>query len=731
MMVHHKPFNARFLEPLFCLCYCRITNRADLASLSKPESRSTPAIHLGLDPRGHGFFVYLIEYQRYTTAAYFDVMFPSNTTYPDISMSGGEIVQPEARARLPSEQTIVEGNPIEPHRVAATPQDDNDRPNHPQSRDPGLPSGNTRSVGRQVIAGLSTVPCYGFMVVANRSTPSGEVLMLLKSDVWRPMVAPSTTSEAMEQDEQGWTAAYLKDFQAKMANGSFVYVNRPTDGTVVHPIGWAHRIIWNDDNSVAELRARLVGKGYRQVKGVDFEENYSSTPRVTSVRLFLSIVAARDLETEHCDVVKAFTQNAVTDVENLLVEQPPVLPKVMDERGRPKVLKCVMALEGFRQSGHLHQVNHSATFTNPNDVATFTQVECEPTLFIYSDNGHFIAAIVWTDDVLFAYEKGSSAVYERFLAEVYGKRWNFKRKGAVQRFAGLDIIRDRTKGTITITMEKYTEGIYNRLVPANYPVRSLPVKSKDAYTGLTTATSTVERDAMKDKQYLAACASLLWLQTTLRADISVHVATLCQLMHDPSPSAWNAVIDLIAYAHYSKSASITYSSNRLAWLCPEEYDGDRASFDDMYGLHGFCDSSWKLRSLGGHIIFLAGGPVDWSTKLIRTVCHSSAEAEVAAGCNLAKSLSYVRQLLSALKVELKGATPVFIDSKAAILIASNLGVTKRTLHFERWQHYLRLCVARKVLRLIHVVTQRQRADGLTKVVDATSHRWLHKTLFAK
>lgn len=235
---------------------------------------------------------------------------------------------------------------------------------------------------------------------------------------------------------------------------------------------------------------------------------------------------------------------------------------------------------------------------------------------------------------------------------------------------------------------------------------------------------------MKDKPYLAACASLIWLQSTLRADISVHVATLCQLMHDPSPSAWEAVLDLIAYTQYSKQASITYSSDNAKWQCPEEFDGDRSQFNDSFGLHGFCDSSWKLRSLGAHILFIAGGPVDWSTKLIRTVCHSSSEAEVAAGCGLAKSLVYVRQFISALGVELKGATPVFMDSQAGILIATNLGVTKRTLHFERWQHYLRLCVARKIIRLIHVVTQRQRADGLTKVVDATAQRWLFKTLFS-
>lgn len=95
--------------------------------------------------------------------------------------------------------------------------------------------------------------------------------------------------------------------------------------------------------------------------------------------------------------------------------------------------------------------------------------------------------------------------------------------------------------------------------------RSLPAKSKDAFADLKPAQDAVERDAMSDKPYLAGCASLIWLQTTLRADISVHIALLCQVMHDPSPAAWAVLIDLIAYVHYSKQAKITYSSDRKSW----------------------------------------------------------------------------------------------------------------------------------------------------------------------
>lgn len=70
------------------------------------------------------------------------------------------------------------------------------------------------------------------------------------------------------------------------------------------------------------------------------------------VRIFLAAMAVYDLDDEHCDVVKAFTQNDVTDA-TLYVSQPPYLPPVLDNRGKPMVMRVVKALEGFKQSGHI------------------------------------------------------------------------------------------------------------------------------------------------------------------------------------------------------------------------------------------------------------------------------------------------------------------------------------------------------------------------------------------
>ena len=92
---------------------------------------------------------------------------------------------------------------------------------------------------------------------------------------------------------------------------------------------------------------------------------------------------ALDLDDEHCDVVKAFTQSKLDDVSELYVEQPPVLPKVKGSDGKDQVMRAIMSLEGFMQSGHIHQRNHSATFTTANPVAVFEQLDEEPTIFVY------------------------------------------------------------------------------------------------------------------------------------------------------------------------------------------------------------------------------------------------------------------------------------------------------------------------------------------------------------
>ena len=69
--------------------------------------------------------------------------------------------------------------------------------------------------------------------------------------------------------------------------------------------------------------------------------------------MFLMCIAYHDIEDEHCDVIKAFTQNELDTV--LFLEQPPGVKPVLDSDGKPMVMRARMSLEGLRQAANVHQ----------------------------------------------------------------------------------------------------------------------------------------------------------------------------------------------------------------------------------------------------------------------------------------------------------------------------------------------------------------------------------------
>lgn len=195
---------------------------------------------------------------------------------------------------------------------------------------------------------------------------------------------------------------------------------------------------------------------------------------------------------------------------------------------------------------------------------------------------------------------------------------------------------------------------------------------------------------MADKPYLSAVASCIWIYSVLRADISFIICALCSVMHDPSEHAWEALLDLIAYLRATMHLGLRYKGLPEEWrLTKEMSDADRQTARMQHGLHAWCDSSWRTPSIAGYIIILMGCPIDWAAKLIKVICHSSAEAEVAAGCHCVKALMYLRQVCNGVGIKTNGPIVMLLDSEAGIAIGNNVGVSPRTAHFLRWQHYMR------------------------------------------
>ena len=130
---------------------------------------------------------------------------------------------------------------------------------------------------------------------------------------------------------------------------------------------------------------------------------------------------------------------------------------------------------------------------------------------------------------------------------------------------------------------------------------------------------------------------------------------------------------------------------------------------------------------------MCGAAVDWSSKLIRVVCHSATEVELAAGCFAGKRVQFIRSLLNDLKSYnvgngVTGPIVFLIDNSAVEPLTKNLGVSKKTEHFMRWQLYLRWLVINKFAIVIWTPTKDESGDICTKVLDTTSFLKHKKTI---
>ncbi|KAE8974323.1 hypothetical protein PR003_g28864 [Phytophthora rubi] len=81
-------------------------------------------------------------------------------------------------------------------------------------------------------------------------------------------------------------------------------------------------------------------------------------------------------------------------------------------------------------------------------------------------------------------------------------------------------------------------------------------------------------------------------------------------------------------------------------------------------------------------------------------------------------------MLKDLGHEQVGATQVWEDNQGAIALASNAGYNARTKHVDIRHHFIRENVARDIVTVDYVGTEKQLADMLTKALGTKRLRFL-------
>ena len=97
-------------------------------------------------------------------------------------------------------------------------------------------------------------------------------------------------------------------------------MERNTGGQRVVDNRWVFKRKLDADGNTTRYKARLVARGFSQVKGVDYNETFSPVMRYHSFRTLMALAAARKLKINFFDVKTAFLHGELK--ERVLMRQP-------------------------------------------------------------------------------------------------------------------------------------------------------------------------------------------------------------------------------------------------------------------------------------------------------------------------------------------------------------------------------------------------------------------------
>nr|GFA25094.1 retrovirus-related Pol polyprotein from transposon TNT 1-94 [Tanacetum cinerariifolium] len=153
---------------------------------------------------------------------------------------------------------------------------------------------------------------------------------------------PSTYKEALTQS--CWIEAMQEELNEFERLDVWELVPCP-DKVLVITLKWIYKVKLDELGRILKNQARLVGRGYRQKEGIDFEESFAPVARLEAIRIFLAYAAHKNMVVYQMDVKTAFLNGNLR--EEVYVSQP---NGFVDPDNPNHVYKLKKALYGLKQA---------------------------------------------------------------------------------------------------------------------------------------------------------------------------------------------------------------------------------------------------------------------------------------------------------------------------------------------------------------------------------------------
>ncbi|KAH9669014.1 hypothetical protein KPL70_021617 [Citrus sinensis] len=475
---------------------------------------------------------------------------------------------------------------------------------------------------------------------------------------------PANFSEAMESVHcDKWLEAMQDEMESLQRNQTWTLIPNPGNKRLISCKWIFKRKEGIPDVEPPKYKARLVARGFTQREGVDFNEIFSPVVKHSSIRILLAMP-------------EGFECNGKEDYVCLLHKSLYGLKQ--SPRQWYRRFDDFMVSKGYHRSRY--------------DSCVY---------FGGSDQGGVAYLLLYVDDMLIASKDKSEIERLKNLLKV---EFEMKDLGNPKRILGMDIIRDRSAGTLFLSQEKYIKKVLERFKMQDCKPVQTPLGPQFK---LSAAPTSEDESQMNEFPYAQVVGSLMYAMVCTRSDIAYAVSVVSRYLSCPGKVHWNAVKWIMRYLKGSSTCGLLYGKTK----------------SDKIEVMGFVDSDFagdldKRKSTSGYMFVLNSCLISWKSSLQSVVALSSTEAEFIATTEAVKEAMWLRGLLNELWLSQK-TVQVFCDNQSAIHLVKNQMYHERTKHIDVKLQFIRDEVGKGTVVVSKIHTSVNPADALTKSLPTT------------
>lgn len=500
---------------------------------------------------------------------------------------------------------------------------------------------------------------------------------------------PLSFQEAINSaDKSAWLQAIQEELAAHKFNGTWEITKLPANTKQI-TAKWVFKIKDSDNEKCKRFKARLVARGFSQVKGVDYGEIFAPVVRMDSIRLLFSLAAQFELKFVQFDVTTAFLNGFI---EEELYMTP---PEGLDV---PEGYSCKLqrSLYGLKQSPRCWNDRFKSILRSFN----MKQSLSDPCVFIAHDGTLYLA--LYVDDGLIIAQDQSliDSLLNHLKQELQVKMIESNC------FLGLEIVADRA-GSIFLHQSKYIAKILERFrmsdckpvktpLPSNHPLNQEEVLKTDIVTNIP---------------YAEALGSLMYCAMGTRPDIAYSISVLSKYSSNPRQAHWEAMKRVFRYLKGTSSHGLFYSKisdPQLMCYADADWAGDQDS----------------RKSMNGMVSLINTGAISYKAQQQQVVALSTTEAEYIAGSEGSKEIVWISRFLGELGIELTKKPLLLGDNQGALKLIKNPEFHQRTKHIDIKYHFVREKFEAGIFDIAYVSTDEQKADLFTKSLSVDKHQSL-------